>query len=89
MRSIPIDGILTKSAGEFTMGISANKTDRTSLNINRLPPELQRQLADVYQSGQIYDALEVNRIYQGDVRELLPKIQPNSLALSIWSPPTL
>jgi site-specific DNA-methyltransferase (adenine-specific) len=32
-------------------------------------------------------ALEVNRIYQGDMRELLPKIQPNSIALSIWSPP--
>ncbi|MBI1881465.1 MAG: site-specific DNA-methyltransferase, partial [Chloroflexi bacterium] len=69
------------------MGISANKADKASLNINRLPPELQRQLADVYQSSQIDDALEVNHIYQGDVRELLPKIQPNSIALSIWSPP--
>lgn len=87
MRSIPIDGILTKSIGEFTMGISAKKADKASFNINRLPPELQRQLADVYQSGQIDDPLEVNHIYQGDVRELLPKIQPNGIALSIWSPP--
>ena len=69
------------------MGMSANNADKASFNINRLPPELQRQLANVYQSGQIDDALEVNRIYQGEVRELLPKIQPNSIALSIWSPP--
>jgi len=71
------------------MGMSTNNADKASFNINRLPPELQRQLANVYQSGQIDDALEVNRIYQGDVRELLAKIQPNSIALSIWSPPTL
>jgi hypothetical protein len=58
MRSIQIDGILTKSTGELTMGISAKEVDKASFNINRLPPELQRQLADVYQSGQIDDALE-------------------------------
>lgn len=31
--------------------------------------------------------LEVNQIHHGDCRELLPKIQPNSIALSFWSPP--
>lgn len=87
MRSRPIDGILTKSTGAFTMGISTNKADKTSFNITRLPLELQRQLADVYQSDHIDGALEVNCIYQGDARELLPKIQLNSIALSIWSPP--
>ncbi|MBN1991324.1 MAG: site-specific DNA-methyltransferase [Anaerolineae bacterium] len=69
------------------MGTSVNKTDKTSFNINRLPPDLQRHLANVYQSEQIDDALAVDHVYQGDVRELLPKIQPNSIALSIWSPP--
>ena len=31
--------------------------------------------------------LEPNTIYCGDSRELLKQIQPNSLALSFWSPP--
>ncbi|MBN1221532.1 MAG: hypothetical protein JXM69_21605 [Anaerolineae bacterium] len=69
------------------MEVSTNKTDRTGFNISRLPPELQRQLTDVYQDNQIDDALEVNHIYLGDARELLSKIQPNTVALSIWSPP--
>lgn len=31
--------------------------------------------------------LTVNKIYQGDARGLLPKIQAASIALSVWSPP--
>lgn len=31
--------------------------------------------------------LPPNDIYQGDVRDLLPKVAPESLALSFWSPP--
>ncbi len=31
--------------------------------------------------------LETNQIYHGDCRELLKKIQPESIALSFWSPP--
>jgi len=31
--------------------------------------------------------LSPNDIYQGDVRDLLPKVAPESLALSFWSPP--
>ncbi len=31
--------------------------------------------------------LNVNEIHQGDATELLPRVQPNSVALSIWSPP--
>ncbi len=69
------------------MRTETNKADKTSFNMNRLPPELQRQLADVYHERQIDDALEVNRIHHGNARELLSKIQPNSIALSIWSPP--
>ncbi len=56
-------------------------------NMDRLPPDLQRQLTNVYQSSQLDNALEANRIYHGDARELLAQIQPNSIALSIWSPP--
>lgn len=31
--------------------------------------------------------LKVNKIHQGDVRELIPLIEDNSIALSVWSPP--
>lgn len=69
------------------MGLVDNNEKQIDFNINRMPPELQRQLANVYDGGQINDALTVNHIYQGDAQELLRKIQPNSIALSIWSPP--
>lgn len=65
----------------------SDQTKLTSLNIDRLPPDLQRQLVDIYQSEPLDNALAVNQIHQGDARHLLPKIQPNSIALSIWSPP--
>ena len=64
-----------------------NVSELAGFNINRLPPDLQRQLAELYHGDPLNDALETNRIYQGDARQLLPKIQPNSIALSIWSPP--
>ena len=69
------------------MGTPANESKLTGFNINRLPPDLQRRLTDTYQSDQLDNALEVNHIYHGDARQLLPKIQSNSIALSIWSPP--
>jgi len=31
--------------------------------------------------------LQPNQIYCGDARELLPQIEPNSIACSVWSPP--
>ncbi|MBZ5567786.1 MAG: site-specific DNA-methyltransferase [Acidobacteriia bacterium] len=31
--------------------------------------------------------LQPNAIYRGDARELLPRVEPNSIACSIWSPP--
>ncbi|HHK5608895.1 TPA: site-specific DNA-methyltransferase [Neisseria cinerea] len=33
------------------------------------------------------DKLEINQVYCGDNRELLKRIEPNSIALSFWSPP--
>jgi site-specific DNA-methyltransferase (adenine-specific) len=33
------------------------------------------------------DCLELDAVFQGDARELLDRIQPESVALSIWSPP--
>ncbi len=31
--------------------------------------------------------IDVNRIYCGDARSILPKISPDSISLSVWSPP--
>jgi site-specific DNA-methyltransferase (adenine-specific) len=31
--------------------------------------------------------LQINQIHRGDCRELLPKIEPESIACSVWSPP--
>ena len=32
-------------------------------------------------------SLELNTIHQGDARQLLPRVDANSVALSVWSPP--
>lgn len=32
-------------------------------------------------------ALAINTIYQGDARNLLPQLKPDSIACSVWSPP--
>lgn len=57
-------------------------------NINRMPPELQRQLAIIYgKKENPSDGLALNQVHLGDARSLLQKVQSNSIALSIWSPP--
>ena len=39
--------------------------------------------------NQIIDSkyLQLNHVYQGDARDLLRQIEPESIACSIWSPP--
>lgn len=62
--------------------------DRPDFNIERLPPELQAQFRQLYESEPTASTYLVpNTIYCGDARDLLPLIEPNSLALSVWSPP--
>jgi site-specific DNA-methyltransferase (adenine-specific) len=41
----------------------------------------------VKQSLPPQDALLPDRVYLGDARQLLPRIAPNSVSLSVWSPP--
>lgn len=55
-------------------------------NHRRLPLHLQRRLAPAA-VPQTEEPLAVNQIYQGDARTLLPFIAPDSIALSVWSPP--
>jgi site-specific DNA-methyltransferase (adenine-specific) len=59
-----------------------------NFNIERLPKDLQDTFRVLYSNGntQITD-MHPNEIYHGDARDLLPQIEPNSIALSVWSPP--
>jgi site-specific DNA-methyltransferase (adenine-specific) len=56
-------------------------------NLSRLSPELQERLGPLYRVGGGERHLERNCIHQGDALALLPKIEPNSVSLSFWSPP--
>ncbi len=62
------------------------------VRIDRLPKDLQAAFRELYpmngQSEQKANTcLQPDTIYCGDVRQLLPQIEPNSIALSVWSPP--
>ena len=57
-------------------------------NFERLPKDLQNQFKQVYLNDYVQkDYLQTNAIYQGDAENLLLDIEPNSIALSVWSPP--
>lgn len=65
-------------------------TEQGLLNfkIERLPKELQNTFRDLYFNGIAHENyLRPNEIYHGDARDFLPQIKPNSVALSVWSPP--
>lgn len=60
----------------------------SEFNITRLPKDLQEQFHKLYTpEDRQSEYLQPNAIYHGDARNLLGHIQPNSVALSIWSPP--
>lgn len=64
--------------------------DSTSLhfNIERLPKGLQNQFHNLYGNGHHQqNFLATDTIHWGDARKLLPQIEPNTIALSVWSPP--
>jgi DNA modification methylase len=59
-----------------------------NFTLERLPKGLQNTFRALYANGNTSeDYLLPNAIYQGDARELLQSIEPNSIALSVWSPP--
>ena len=65
-------------------------TEQSSPNfkIDRLPKKLQNKFRELYSNGNEHKSyLRLNEIHHGDARELLPQIEPNSIALSVWSPP--
>lgn len=64
------------------------KEPPTEFNIERLPKNLQAQFRKLYSiNEEQVEYLKSNSIYQGDARNLLPRIKPNSISLSVWSPP--
>ncbi len=61
---------------------------QNGFNLHRLSPELQEQLKPLYaRQNANCTHLETDEIHAGDALELLPRIEPNSIALSVWSPP--
>lgn len=57
-------------------------------SMGRLPKHLQASFGNLYKtSPENLTFLKPNSIYLGDSTELLPLIQPNSISLSVWSPP--
>lgn len=64
--------------------------EEIDFKIERLPKGLQDKFRELYSNGNGNEPVQYLRpgeIYLGDARDLLPKIEPNSIALSVWSPP--
>jgi len=58
------------------------------VNLDRMPPDVRDRLQESYEPAEGNgDWLEPNTIHCGDARSLIPRIGPNSVALSVWSPP--
>ena len=63
--------------------------DEIGVNYDRLPKHLQTSLFAHYQQPVAVpqNCLQPNSINHGDAVRLLPRVAPNSIALSVWSPP--
>lgn len=59
-----------------------------TINLNRMPPQVRDKIQGAYQAATLNGhALRANSFYTGDARQLMKLIEPNSIALSVWSPP--
>jgi site-specific DNA-methyltransferase (adenine-specific) len=66
----------------------ANERKTEQFTFNRLPKNLQNDLISIYNTNiNIENPLVCNHIYQGDAKKLLKRITPNSISVSVWSPP--
>src|SRR5207244_2298810 len=61
----------------------------TGFTLTRMPKGLQKQLRPIVSPARqtAVRPLDLNQIHHGDARELLWRIEPNSVAVSVWSPP--
>lgn len=70
------------------MAIRMGEQAFPDFKLERLPKGLQATFRDLYSTEKVeYPYLQPNQIYCGDARDLLAFIEPNSIALSVWSPP--
>jgi DNA modification methylase len=68
--------------------MSTFQSVQLDFRIERLPKDLQARFKELYSDKDSSDSeLYPNQIYQGDASDLLRRIKPNSIALSVWSPP--
>lgn len=68
----------------------SGQVEEHDFSIERLPKDLQGRFQELYSHGNGNETayyLPVNEIHLGDARHLLPQVEPNSIALSVWSPP--
>jgi site-specific DNA-methyltransferase (adenine-specific) len=77
------------AAGSIHPTMPMTEDNSVSFNLERLPKKLQVELNQLYanQPATHMSYLACNAIYHGDARNLLPEIAPNSVAVSVWSPP--
>jgi len=62
----------------------------TDFKMDRFPKDLQDKMRELYSNSNVKDIvyyLLPNHIYLVDDKKLLTQIEPNSIALSMWSPP--
>lgn len=69
-------------------GWSVSVASIPAFSLERMPKHLQDRLRPLIEAAKLQtDCLETNAIYEGDARRLIPRIEQNSVALSVWSPP--
>jgi DNA modification methylase len=68
--------------------VSAEARPLPPFTLERMPKALQERLRPLVQLPDAsHQRLTVDAVHKGDARELIPNIKPNSIALSVWSPP--
>jgi hypothetical protein len=60
---------------------------RSSFTLSRLPKHLQETLTRQRPTLLRPNSLTINEVHHGDARVLLERVQTESIALSVWSPP--
>jgi len=61
--------------------------EKQGFTLHRQPKGLQDLFRQPVLAAPIRSYIQPNEIYHGDARSLLPRVEPNSVALSVWSPP--
>lgn len=59
----------------------------SAFNRDRLPKDLRDRIITSQSVNNSTEFLQTNQVYLGDARTLLSRVAPDSIALSVWSPP--